>query len=248
MRIIFPELDNPIIKEALAECPEVEAIRASSIQAGTEMLLSDEADSMIAGIEYPTRDFALACKHANLIKNKYFTSSFIFTKGNQCFILADGGICKNPDVEMMTEIVLQTYQTALKTLKDTPRLAMLSFSTFGSGGKDESIDLIHEVLDKIHAEHPEILIDGEMQLDVAISPRVAAKKAPNSEVAGRANVLICPDLNSGNILYKGLEQLGGWTVAGPIMQGFIKPISDLSRGSSVEDVVSTIKTIIKLGA
>lgn len=160
-------------------------------------------------------------------------------------ILADAGVTKNPTVEQLTDIVLQTYETALKVLDDEPRIAMLSFSTFGSA-RDESIDKIHEVISRVCTLRPEIKIDGEMQLDAAINPRVAEKKAPSSPVAGHANVLIVPDLNSGNILYKSLEQFGGYTAAGPILQGFIKPCSDLSRGSTKEDVLLVIDTVKKL--
>lgn len=248
MRIVFPESNNPIIKEAIKRCPEVEPVYAENITAGVEIVSCGEADSMIAGIDHATREFILACRSTNMLEGKYFTSSFVMEKDGKTLILADCGACKKINTEILVEIVLQTYQTALKVLDETPTIAMLSFSTFGSGGDDESITMIREVLDYIHKNHPEIIIDGEMQLDAAINKTIAMKKAPNSEIAGNANVLICPNLSAGNILYKGLEQLGGWTAAGPIMQGFKKPISDLSRGSSVEDVVSVIKTIIKLGA
>ena len=97
----------------------------------------------------------------------------------------------------------------------------------------------------LEENHPDYIIDGEMQLDAAIIPRIGEKKVGNSKGAGHANVLITPDLNSGNILYKSMEHLGGWTMAGPILQGFEKPIADLSRGSSTEDIILTIKVIKK---
>jgi phosphate acetyltransferase len=123
---------------------------------------------------------------------------------------------------------------------------MLSFSTFGSGGKDETMDLMREAIVKTHETHPEIKIDGEMQLDAAVNARIGAKKAPDSDVAGRANVLIVPDINAGNILYKSLEQFAGAKVAGPILLGFTKPVSDLSRGSTAEDVVLTARCLARL--
>ena len=101
-------------------------------------------------------------------------------------------------------------------------------------------------LERVRRERPEIIIDGEMQLDAAVNLTVGKKKAPGSLVAGRANVLIVPDLNSGNILYKAMEQFGGFSAAGPILQGFKVPVSDLSRGSTVEDVVATIENMKKL--
>ena len=111
------------------------------------------------------------------------------------------------------------------------------------GWTDEKIA---ETIESIRTEYPEIEIDGEMQLDVAIDKTVAKKKAPNSKVAGNANVLICTDLNVGNILYKSMERFGGFTAAGPIIQGFKPIISDLSRGSTKEDVILVFQTLKKL--
>jgi len=246
MKIVFPEYDNPTIQAAIRLCPEIVALEAQDIHKACSLLMSGSADAMIAGIESTTREVALACRENIPMVGKYFTSSFLMEKGGRRMMMADGGICKKPDSAMLTQIVLQTYETALRILDETPRIAMLSFSTFGSGGQDDSIDLIREVITRVCALRPEIIIDGEMQLDVAVNSEIAMQKGLESEVAGRANVLICPDLNAGNILYKGLEQLGGWTMAGPLLQGFVKPISDLSRGSSVEDTVLVIKTLSKL--
>ncbi|MBR6964746.1 hypothetical protein IKH83_00285 [Candidatus Saccharibacteria bacterium] len=245
MKIAFPEIRNSLITEATKLCPEVEAVQVDSVANGCALLEKGEVDGMIAGIDTTTRDVLLACRDHLTKTGKYFTSCFVLQKGDQTLILADGGVCKHPDAEMFTSIILETYETARKIF-DEPRIALLSFSTFGSGGKDATIDVINEALAKVKSDHPEIIIDGEMQLDAAVNPAAAAKKCPDSPVAGRANVLICPDLNSGNILYKGLEQLGGWTAAGPILQGFKKPVADLSRGSGVEDVVLTIKVLEKL--
>ena len=247
MKIVFPEIQNSIILEAIKRCPEVTAVPTNDLDIAAAMLAHGEADAMIAGIDHTTRDVVVACRDNIGTTDKFFSSCFVMTRGDEKFILADGGVCKKPGADMLTSVVLQTYESALKLLEDTPKIAMLSFSTFGSG-RDESIDMIHEVINRVRTARPEILIDGEMQLDVAINPEVAAKKAANSPVAGVANVLVCPDLNCGNILYKALERLGGWTAAGPILQGFNKPISDLSRGSTVDDVVAVIKNIERLGA
>lgn len=246
MKIIFPEFNHPTIQAAIKACPELTAIPAESLTSGCQMLTNNEGDGIITGIDYTTRDVILACREHIPIKNQYFSSSFIMQKDDQILIIADGGVCKSPTHTMLTAVVEQTYETACKILDETPKIAMLSFSTYGSGGKDPSIDKIHQTIKDIKSAHPEILIDGEMQLDVALDKTIGDKKAANSPVAGSANVLICPDLNSGNILYKALERLGGWTAAGPILQGFTKPISDLSRGSTVEDVILVIKTLEKL--
>ncbi len=262
MKIAFPELNNPIIKEAVSGVseadPDFEAVSASSLEEACSLCKNGAADALIAGIDYTTRDMVLACRdYLGMAENpiagtsgKTFSSCFVMEKqGADTLILADAGVTKNPTAEQLTDIVLQTYETALKVLDDEPRIAMLSFSTFGSA-KDESIDKITSVISAVKTMRPEIKIDGEMQLDCAIDPRIAEKKLANrsSDVAGHANVLIVPDLNSGNILYKSLEQFGGYVAAGPILQGFIKPCSDLSRGSTKEDVELVIETVKKLAS
>lgn len=252
MKIVFPELENPIIQEAVLKYqkshPEFSALKASSLEEACLMTKSNAADALIAGIDYTTREIVLVCKDYLGALGDTFSSCFVMKKtSSPPLIIADAGVTKNPTRAQLRDIVLQTQKTAKKVLDDEPRIAMLSFSTFGSA-KDESIDKINDVIRSVHESHPEIIIDGEMQLDCAINPAVAKKKstAHPSPVAGHANVLITPDLNSGNILYKSLQQFGGYTAAGPILQGFKKPASDLSRGSTVEDVILVIATLEKL--
>lgn len=245
-KIVFPEIKNPIIQEALEKVENVEAISAEDLEEACGILREGKADGMIAGIDYTSRDVILAAKNMVGMEGKTFTSSIVFQKGKEKLILADIATVKNPDEERLFDIVLQTFETAKKVLDEEPRIAILSFSTFGSGGKDESIKRAKNVVEKIRRERPEIIVDGEMQLDAAIDERIGKKKASGSKVAGRANVLIAPDLNSGNILYKAIEHFGGYAAAGPILQGFRAPISDLSRGSNVGDVILTIETLIKI--
>ena len=248
MKIIVPEYKNPIIKKAMKVCDDISFVENDSLAAACEILSKGEVDALVAGINITTRDMVLTCK-GNLEKtHKYFSSCFVMKKENQTIIVADAGVCKNPNAEMLKDVVLETYETAKAVLDEEPRIAMLSFSSFGSGGADPSIDKIKEVVEFIKTKHPEIQIDGEMQLDVAIVPEVAKKKAPESSVAGNANVLICPDLNAGNILYKSMERFGGYVAAGPILQGFDGIVSDLSRGSTVDDVVLVFKTLEKIYA
>ena len=276
-RIIFPEFTNPYIQEAIKIAKEkfsdFEAVGADNLEHACAAVKAGVADSMIAGIDYTSREVILTARDIIGVKNPRqlekptFSSSFIFAKENQAspigqsvFILGDAAACKHPNSEQLYDITLQTADTAAKYFAHlqkkstdpavanflTPRVAMLSFSTLGSGGKDDTISLIQEVLTKVNADQPDLLIDGELQLDAAINPRIGTKKAPNSKVAGFANVLIVPDLNSGNILYKAMEQFGNFTSAGPILQGFNAPISDLSRGSTVLDIVSVIEAELAL--
>lgn len=276
-RIVFPEFTNPYIQEAIKIAKEnfsdFEAVGADNLEHACAAVKAGVADSMIAGIDYTSREVILTARDIIGVKNPRnlekptFSASFIFTKENQAspigqsvFILGDAAACKHPNAEQLYNITLQTADTAAKYFAHlqknstdpavanflTPRVAMLSFSTLGSGGKDDTISLIQEVLTKVNADQPDLLIDGELQLDTAINPRIGTKKAPNSKVAGFANVLIVPDLNSGNILYKAMEQFGNFTSAGPILQGFNAPISDLSRGSTVLDIVSVIEVELAL--
>lgn len=253
-KIVFPEGDNEYIQKAAKFADGYEAVllrnEENSLTQACERVTQNEGDAMIAGIDYSSRDVILAARDIIGLPEgkKLFSSLFVcdFPDGNRK-IIADGATCKNPTAEQLAEIIRLVYQASVKILEETPRIAMLSFSTFGSGGHDPSIDKIREAIELTRNTIPGILIDGEMQLDAAVNPRIGKKKSPRpSQVAGYANVLITPDINSGNILYKSVEQFAKAHVAGPILLGFKKPISDLSRGSTVEDVKLTIDSVLKL--
>lgn len=250
-KILFPEADNEFIKAASAQLADIEPVLEKCEPSEACVKLRDgEVDGVVAGIDYSSRDIILAARDVLGLENpevKLFTSLFVAVlPDGRKFIISDGATCKHPTLEQMCRIVELVNDAANKLFDDEPRIAMLSFSSFGSGGHDETMDLMQETIRLTRERHPEIKIDGEMQLDCAINERIAAKKAPQSEVAGRANVLIVPDINAGNILYKSLEQFAGAKVAGPILLGFNKPISDLSRGSTTEDVVLTTECLAKL--
>ena len=224
-KIVFPEHQNEIIKAAIAEAKAefpntFEPVFADSLASACEKVRDGLADAMIAGIDYTSREVILACRDIIGVRQTGKT--------------------------MLYDIILQTHETAEAILAEQPRVAVLSFSTLGSGGSDDSIDRARKVISRIQSENSDIAIDGELQLDAAVNPSIGNKKAPGSTVAGRANVLIAPDLNSGNILYKAMEQFGGFTAAGPILQGFNAPVSDLSRGSTKEDVLAVIKAELAL--
>lgn len=251
MKILFPEANNEYIKAAAAElngiCEPI--LEDCDLQTAATKLANGEADAMITGIDYSTRDVILATRDYVGIAEGFKTFSSLFVAklpDGRRYIISDGATCKNPTAEQLADIIELTHDAAAKILGEKPRVAVLSFSTFGSGGKDPSMDKTAEAIAAIRARRSDILVDGEMQLDAAVNPRIGAKKAPESEVAGRANVLIVPDINAGNILYKSLEQFAGATVAGPILLGFKKPVSDLSRGSTKEDIILTAKSLSQL--
>jgi phosphotransacetylase len=243
MKIIFPELGNPLAQAAIQNFPDISFLSAPDLVTATKMLSQHQADSMVSGLDYSSRDVLITYKNHLPLKSPYFSSCFICERGNQHFTIADGGVNKAPSEEQLYIIVEDTAKTYAAYYQETPKIAMLSYSTNGSGGKNPDLVKIHFVIERIRQSHPDWQIDGEMQLDAAINPEISAKKFPTSQIAGMANILITPDLNSGNILYKSLEQFGGFTIAGPIIQGFEMPLADLSRGSNIKDIVLTISVL-----
>lgn len=245
MKIVIPELNNPTIKEAIQSFPDINFIPADGLEAATTMLKNGEADSMLSGLDYSSRSVLLAYKDNIPLKSSFFSSSFICKKDDQILALADGGVNKLPSKEQLYTIVEDTAATFIGYTGEQPKIAMLSYSTNGSGGKNPDLEKIHFCITEIRKNHPNYLIDGEMQLDAAINPSISHKKFPKSVIKGAANILITPDLNSGNLLYKSLERFGGFTIAGPLIQGFATPLADLSRGSTVDDVRLTLDVLIK---
>lgn len=249
-RVVFPEGDNHIIQQAARALEESGAVqpvlldgKEDAISRGATMLTSGEADVMVAGIDHPTRDVLRAgLKIVGLAPDIRYASSFFvidvpqFQGGERGLLLfADCGMNIQPNAEQLAAIAVASADSAA-SLGWEPRVAMLSYSTKGSAGGD-SVELVTQALQLVKTERPDISIDGELQLDAAIVPTIGQKKSPDSPVAGRANVLVFPDLDSGNIAYKLAEHLAGGHAYGPILQGFARPISDLSRGSSVDDVI-----------
>ena len=158
---------------------------------------------------------------------------------NGLMLFGDCAININPNPDELASIAIATANTAKTLLGMDPKVAMLSFSTKGSA-KHENVDKVTAALAKVKELAPDLDVDGELQADAAMVPKVAALKAPGSKVAGHANVLIFPDLQAGNIGYKLVQRLAGAEAIGPIIQGLAKPVSDLSRGCSVDDIVSVV--------
>lgn len=249
MEVVKIAIVEKAVAEALAGETGVEAVICKNLTEAAEAVCQGRADSLLSGVDFSSREVILAVRDGIGVEGegkRTFSASFWLKREDAEFVIGDAAACKHPTEEQLYDIILQTYETGKVLLKEEPRVAILSWSTLGSGGKDEETAKLQRVIEKVRKTRPEVKIDGEMQLDAAVSEAVGRKKAPGSEVAGRANVLILPDLNSGNILYKAMEQFGGFTAAGPLLQGFKVPAADLSRGSNREDIILTAQALEEL--
>ncbi|AWF95047.1 phosphate acetyltransferase [Weissella cibaria] len=203
---------------------------------GTMLVYLEVADGMVSGATHPTGDTVRPA--LQIIKtapgSSRISGAFVMQRDDERYIFADAAINIDIDAQTMAEIAVQSANTA-KVFGIDPKVAMLSFSTKGSA-KAPQVDKVAEATQLAKTAAPELAIDGELQFDAAFVESVAAAKAPESEVAGHANVFVFPDLQSGNIGYKIAQRLGGFEAIGPVLQGLAKPISDLSRGANEEDV------------
>jgi phosphate acetyltransferase len=155
------------------------------------------------------------------------------------FIFSDCGLVENPDADQLSEIALSSAKTFRQLMDAEPVVAMLSYSTYGSA-KSELTEKVIEATRLAKQKAPDLLVDGELQGDAALIPSVAKSKAPGSNVAGKANVLIFPDIDAGNICYKLVQRLAKAEAYGPVTQGIAKPVNDLSRGCTAEDIVGVV--------
>src|SRR5262252_2434280 len=230
-------------------------LASKPIYFGGMMVREGHADVMVAGCANPTRRVIEAgLMTAGLADGIALPSSYFLMvvpdflrQGPKPFIFADCAVNADPSPSELADIAIASARSAQSLLDETPRIAMLSFSTKGSA-QHARVDKVREALQLVRQREPSLAVDGEFQADAALVPDVAQKKVKeNSAVAGQANVLIFPDLDSGNIAYKLTQWLGGAQAIGPFLQGFAKPISDLSRGASVEDIVTTCAVVAAAG-
>lgn len=214
---------------------------------GNLMLMKGLADGLLAGADNTTGDVLRAALQTVKTKKGINTVSGAFvmilpedTYGdNGVFIFGDCAVNPDPDAGQLADIAISCAETKQSLIGGDANVAMLSFSTKGSAAH-ANVEKVTTALAMVKEKRPDLMVDGELQLDAAVVPSVAAKKAPGSDVAGKANVLVFPDLQSGNIGYKLVQRFAGAAAIGPILQGMAKPVNDLSRGCSVQDVVDMI--------
>ncbi len=206
---------------------------------GTMMVKQGLADGLVGGSASPTPRFLKPTLQILRIKNKYASAFFFMSNEQKTFIFADCAINPDPDVQQLADIALDSANSFLNLVQETPKVAMLSYSTKGSS-TSESITKVQQATDLVKQRNPNLLIDGEIQLDAALLPDTAQLKCPNSPLKGDANILIFPDLNAGNIGYKLAKIFGNLSAFGPIVQGLQKPVNDLSRSSSIQDIVGVV--------
>lgn len=205
---------------------------------GTMLVYMKKADGMVSGAVHSTADTVRPA--LQIIKTRpgvhLVSGAFMMQRGrDERYLFADNAINIDPDADQLAEIAVESAKTAALFDIEPPRVALLSFSTKGSA-KGPQVDKVVEATKKAHELAPDLALDGELQFDAAFVPTVAKQKAPDSKVAGEANVFIFPELQSGNIGYKIAQRFGGFEAIGPILQGLNQPVSDLSRGANEEDV------------
>lgn len=218
---------------------------------GTMLVYKGIAHAMVSGAKTTTADTIRPALQFVKMKDGISTVSGAFVmvlggasekdeseKDERVWFFADCAITPRPDAQQLAGIALSTANTA-KSFGYEPKVAFLSYST-GDSAKGEMIDFVKEALEIAQKAAPDIAMDGPMQFDAAVDSKVAKSKMPNSKVAGQANVFIFPDLNCGNITYKAVQRSANALAIGPILQGLKKPVNDLSRGCSVDDIVNTV--------
>ena len=214
---------------------------------GMMMVKMGDCDGFVSGAIHSTSDtLRPALQILKTAPNTKLVSAFFLMVVPNCeygengtFVFSDCGLNPNPNAEELSEIAISSAKSFEQLVGKTPRVGMLSFSTYGSA-KSESTEKVTQATQLVKEKMPKLLVDGELQLDAAIIPEVANSKAPGSKVAGNANTLIFPNLDAGNIGYKLTQRLAKAEAYGPLCQGIAKPVNDLSRGCSAQDIVGVV--------
>ncbi|MGO5363676.1 MULTISPECIES: phosphate acetyltransferase [unclassified Bifidobacterium] len=207
---------------------------------GTMLVVLGKADGLVSGSVNSTANTVRPALQVIKTKpgNSLVSGAFLMCFKTHVAVFADVAITPNPDARQLAEIAIESARTA-KSLGIDPRVGMLSYSTLGSG-KGPDVDLVEEATALAHEQQPDLPLVGPIQFDAAWEPEVAATKAPGNPVAGHVNVFVFPDLSAGNIGYKAVQRASGARAIGPVLQGLNRPVNDLSRGATVQDIINTI--------
>lgn len=226
---------------------QAKEIMQNYVYFGMMMVKNGDADGLVSGAAHSTADtLRPALQILKTAPNTKLVSAFFLMVVPNCeygengtFIFSDAGLNPNPTSDELSEIAISSAKSFEQLVGKEAKVAMLSYSTYGSA-KSDLVDKVVEATKLLKEKAPELIADGEMQLDAAIVPEIGMSKAPGSKVAGHANTLIFPDLNAGNIGYKLVQRLGKAEAYGPLCQGIAKPVNDLSRGCSSDDIAGVV--------